>query len=61
MKLWRSASPILWTSLVVAILALGCLGRSPQMRFYAMSAVPGTSVTGTSELAIGVGPLRLPR
>jgi hypothetical protein len=43
-------------------LALGCLGRSPQIRFYTMSEVPGSPAAEVAEdLAIGVGPVRLPR
>jgi hypothetical protein len=48
--------------IALAGLALGCLGRSPQVRFYTMSDVPGQAVAGAAEdLAIGVGPVRLPR
>jgi len=43
-------------------LALGCLGRSPQIRLYTMSAVPGSPIAEVADdLAIGVGPVRLPR
>ena len=61
MKLRQPTPLLFWTSLATAALVLGCLGRSPQVRFYALSPVPGASVAGTSELAVGVGPLRLPR
>jgi uncharacterized lipoprotein YmbA len=43
-------------------LVSGCLGRSPQIRFYTMSSVSGTSVAAAAEdLSIGVGSARLPR
>ena len=43
-------------------LVFGCLGRSPQIRFYTMSSVSGTSVAAVADdLSIGVGPARLPR
>jgi uncharacterized lipoprotein YmbA len=48
-------------AIAATVLALGCLGRSPQVRFYAISAVQGTAPDRASDLAIGVGPLSLPR
>ncbi len=49
-------------AIALAGLALGCLGRSPQVRFYTMSGVPGQSAAeATEDLAIGVGPVQLPR
>ena len=49
-------------AIVLAGLALGCLGRSPQIRFYTMSGAPGQSTAEANpDLAIGVGPVRVPR
>ncbi len=48
-------------AIAVPVLALGCLGRSPQVRFYAMSAVSLPAPAAASDLAIGVGPVSLPR
>jgi uncharacterized lipoprotein YmbA len=48
-------------AIALAGLALGCLGRSPQVRFYTMSGMPGPSTAEVAEdLAIGVGPVQLP-
>lgn len=47
----------------VAILALGCLGRSPQTAYYRLdsTALGGTPVASRPELGIAVGALEFPR
>lgn len=40
-------------------LALGCLGRSPSVRYYALSPAVRTA-PATSDLAVGLGPITFP-
>jgi uncharacterized lipoprotein YmbA len=49
-------------AIVAAGFAVSCLGSSPNVSLYTMSAVPDSPTTGASDgLAIGVGPIRVPR
>ena len=52
-------------SLAIGILVTGCLTRSPSVEFYTLGAPEASSAVGTSDpasgLAVGVGPLTLPR
>jgi uncharacterized lipoprotein YmbA len=46
----------------LAMGSMGCLGSSPNISLYTMSAQPAPAVAGASDdLAIGVGPIRVPR
>ena len=48
-------------ALLIALLALGCLGRSPGVRQFTLGPVPGPTVAGTSsELVVTLGPLSFP-
>lgn len=42
-------------------LLLGCLGRSPSTSHYSMRPVPGSAVGGSSDMAVGLGPIDVPR
>lgn len=48
-------------ALAVGLAATACLGRSPDTKFYTLEAVPGPTVAVRPDLAIGVGPISLPR
>lgn len=45
--------------IAMAALAVGCLGRSPTVRYYTMSPV-GNAQGDRSDLAVGLGPITLP-
>jgi uncharacterized lipoprotein YmbA len=62
MKLLRHPASCVVAAIVAAGLALGCLGSSPKISLYTMSAVSDSLATGAPDgLAIGVGPIRVPR
>ena len=49
-------------SVIIAVALLtGCLGRSPSTQHYSLQPVPGRSIGSTTNLALSVGPARLPR
>ncbi len=67
----RATSVTVWrrtaTALAVAILALGCLGRSPGVRQYTLGSVPGGASAGSAEFRAGsaefgvaLGPVTFP-
>ncbi len=62
MKLLRHPASCKVAAIVAAGLAVGCLGSSPNIKLYTMNAVSDTRATGAPDgLAIGVGPIRVPR
>jgi len=62
MKLLRHAAICKVAAIVAAGLAVGCLGSSPNVSLYTMNAASDSLATGGSDdLAIGVGPIRVPR
>jgi uncharacterized lipoprotein YmbA len=62
MKLLRHAASCRVAAIVAAGLAVSCLGSSPNVSLYTMSAVSNSMTTGAPDgLAIGVGPIRVPR
>lgn len=48
-------------ALAVGLLALGCLGKSPAVRHYAMSPVSGPALARIPGLVVGLGPVSFPR
>lgn len=49
---------------LVALAGTGCLGRTPNVRYYALASLPDATPAGTraaTGLAVEVGPLTLPR
>jgi uncharacterized lipoprotein YmbA len=62
MKLLRHPASCKLAAIVAASLVMGCLGSSPNIDLYTMSAA-SESVTSAAPdgLAIGVGPIRVPR
>jgi len=49
-------------AIVAAGLVVGCLGRSPNVSLYTMNPISESLATSASDgLAIGVGPIRVPR
>jgi uncharacterized lipoprotein YmbA len=62
MKLLRNPVICRAVAIVTAGLAVGCLGSSPNVSLYTMNAVTETRATDAPDgLAIGVGPIRIPR
>ena len=62
MKPLRQLASCRAAAIVVAGLALSCLGRSPAVSFYTMNSVSDRPTAQASDgLAIGVGPVRVPR
>jgi len=62
MKLLRHSLTCKVAAIVVAGLAVGCLGSSPNVSLYTMNATSDSLVTSAPDgLAIGVGPIRVPR
>jgi hypothetical protein len=62
MKLLRHAASCRVAAIVAAGLAVGCLGSSPKVSLYTMNAASDSLATSAPDgLAIGVGPIRVPR
>ena len=62
MKPLRQLANCRAAAIVTAGLALSCLGRSPAVSFYTMNSVSDRPTAEASDgLAIGVGPIRVPR
>ena len=62
MKLLRHPACYRAAAILIASLAVGCLGSSPNVRLYTMNAVSDSLATSAPDgLAIGVGPIRVPR
>lgn len=62
MKLFRYPAICKVAAIVAVGLAVGCLGSSPNVKLYTMSALPESLATHAPDgLAIGVGPIRVPR
>jgi len=62
MTLLRHPASGTLVAIVAAGLAVGCLGSSPNVSLYTMNAISAAAATGAPDgLAIGVGPIRLPR
>ena len=62
MKRLRQLASCRAAAIVAAGLALSCLGRSPTVSFYTMNSVSDRPTAEASDgLAIGVGPVRVPR
>ena len=62
MKLLRHPASCKLAAIVAASLVIGCLGSSPNIDLYTMSAASDpVASAGADSLAIGVGPIRVPR
>jgi uncharacterized lipoprotein YmbA len=62
MKLLRHPASCKLAAIVAASLMIGCLGSSPNIDLYTMNAASGSVASaGADSLAIGVGPIRVPR
>jgi uncharacterized lipoprotein YmbA len=62
MKLLQHSASCKVAAIVAAGFAVGCLGSSPNVSLYTMSALSETRATSAPDgLTIGVGPIRVPR
>ncbi len=62
MKLLRHPASCKLAAIVAAGLVIGCLGSSPTIEFYTMNAASDPVFSAVPDsLAIGVGPIRVPR
>ena len=62
MKLLRHAASCRVAAIVAAGLAVSCLGSSPNVKLYTMNAASDSLAASAPDgLAIGVGPIRVPR
>ncbi len=62
MKLLRHPASCKVAAIVAAGLVVGCLGSSPNVRLYTMNVASDSLATSAPDgLAIGVGPIRVPR
>jgi uncharacterized lipoprotein YmbA len=62
MKWFRHPASYKVVAIVAAALAVGCLGSSPRVSFFTMNALSDSLSTSAPDgLAIGVGPIRVPR